>query len=180
MTHVLCLVRNNRVSFPKEPSSHCLYIKRFDIQHMLNPPVFSKNPEKSFSSCITAVHSHSVCMHLSLSMHTASFAYCPPTTTAISLNPCINYLCHLFFFLNFMPMQFFSSPLHHLSLPYTLNMPLSLTIVATIKLVEQHSRESRTAVYFAIQSSRRHVTKKGIKKTTPNKKKDITTVNSQT
>lgn len=110
-------------------------------------------------------------MHLSLSMHTASFAYCPPTTTAISLNPCINYLCHLFFFLNFMPLQFFSSPLHHLSLPYTLNMALSLTIVATIKLVEQHSQESRTAVYFAIQSSRRHVTKKGIKKTTPNKKK---------
>lgn len=109
-------------------------------------------------------------MHLSLSMHTASFAYCPPTTTAISLNPCINYLCHLFFFLNFMPLQFFSSPLHHLSLPYTLNMPLSLMVVATIKLVEQHARESRTAVYFAIQSSRRHVTKKGIKKRFQTKK----------
>lgn len=117
------------------------------------------------------MHSHSVCMHLSLSMHTASFAYCPPTTTAISLNPCINYLCHLFFFLNFMPLQFFSSPLHHLSLPCTLNMPLSLTVMATIKLVEQHAQESRTAVHFAIQSSRRHVTKKGIKKTIPNKKK---------
>lgn len=50
-------------------------------------------------------------------------------------------------------------------------MPLSLTIVATIKLVEQHSQESRTAVYFAIQSSRRHVTKKGIKKNDSKQKK---------